>query len=72
VQLAKSYGARVTAVVATRDPDLVKALGADRAVDYTAQDFTQINETFDYVVVVEVAWRVLDVIASFFFPLAGV
>ncbi|MEK6744397.1 MAG: NAD(P)-dependent alcohol dehydrogenase [Nitrospirota bacterium] len=49
VQLAKSYGARVTAVVATRHLDLVRTLGADAAVDYTAEDFTQIGETFDYV-----------------------
>lgn len=49
VQLAKSYGARVTAVVATRHLDLVRTLGADRAVDYTAQDFTQMGETFDFV-----------------------
>lgn len=49
VQLAKSYGAQVTAVVATRHLALVKSLGADRAVDYTAEDFTQIGETFDAV-----------------------
>ena len=49
VQLAKSYGAAVTAVVATRHLDLVKSLGADRAIDYTAQDFTEIGETFDFV-----------------------
>jgi NADPH:quinone reductase-like Zn-dependent oxidoreductase len=49
VQLAKSAGAKVTAVVATRHLDLVTSLGADRAVDYTAQDFTQIEETFDFV-----------------------
>ena len=49
VQLAKSYGAKVTAVVATRHLDLVRTLGADRAVDYTAQDFTQIGDTFDFV-----------------------
>ena len=49
VQLAKSYGAKVTAVVATPHLDLVRSLGAERAVDYTAQDFTQIGETFDCV-----------------------
>lgn len=49
VQLAKSYGAKVTAVVATRHLDLVRTLGADRAVDYTAEDFTQIGEAFDFV-----------------------
>jgi NADPH:quinone reductase-like Zn-dependent oxidoreductase len=49
VQLAKSYGANVTAVVATRHLDLVKSLGADNVVDYTVGDFTQISETFDFV-----------------------
>ncbi len=49
VQLAKSYGAKVTAVIATRHLDLARSLGADRVVDYTAQDFTQIGETFDCV-----------------------
>jgi NADPH:quinone reductase-like Zn-dependent oxidoreductase len=49
VQLAKSYGAKVTAVVATRHLDLARQLGADRVIDYTAQDFTQIGETFDFI-----------------------
>jgi NADPH:quinone reductase-like Zn-dependent oxidoreductase len=49
VQLAKSYGAKVTAVVATRHLELVKSLGVQDAVDYTKQDFTQIGETFDVV-----------------------
>jgi len=49
VQLAKSYGACVTAVVATRHLDLVKSLGADRVIDYSAEDFTRIGETFDFV-----------------------
>jgi NADPH:quinone reductase-like Zn-dependent oxidoreductase len=49
VQLAKSRGAVVTAVVATQHLDLVKSIGADRAVDYTAEDFTRIGETFDCV-----------------------
>jgi NADPH:quinone reductase-like Zn-dependent oxidoreductase len=50
VQLAKCVGAAVTAVVATPHLELVKSLGADRAVDYTAEDFTRIGETFDFVV----------------------
>jgi NADPH:quinone reductase-like Zn-dependent oxidoreductase len=50
VQLAKASDAEVTAVVATRHLELVKSLGADRAVDYTAEDFTRIGETFDFVV----------------------
>jgi NADPH:quinone reductase-like Zn-dependent oxidoreductase len=49
VQLAKSYGAIVTAVTDTRHRGLVASLGADRVVDYTAEDFTQLGLTFDFV-----------------------
>ncbi len=50
VQLAaNTYGAEVTAVVSTQHLDLVKSLGAHHAVDYTAEDFTQIDKTFDCV-----------------------
>jgi NADPH:quinone reductase-like Zn-dependent oxidoreductase len=50
VQLAKSAGAMVTAVVATQHLELLKSLGADRVIDYTTEDFTRIGETFDFVV----------------------
>jgi NADPH:quinone reductase-like Zn-dependent oxidoreductase len=50
VQLAKSSGAVVTAVVATRHLALFKSLGADHAIDFTSEDFTRIDETFDCVV----------------------
>jgi NADPH:quinone reductase-like Zn-dependent oxidoreductase len=37
------------AVVSTRHLDLLESLGADRVIDYTAEDFAAIGETFDYV-----------------------
>ncbi len=49
VQLSKFYGADVTAVVSTPHLDLARRLGADRVVDYTVEDFTQIGESFDFV-----------------------
>jgi NADPH:quinone reductase-like Zn-dependent oxidoreductase len=49
VQLAKARGAEVTAVASTQHMDLVKTLGADHAVDYTAGDFTAIGQTYDFV-----------------------
>lgn len=49
VQLIKHLGARVTAVCHGRHLELVKNLGADRVIDYTSEDFTKLNETFDVV-----------------------
>jgi NADPH:quinone reductase-like Zn-dependent oxidoreductase len=49
VQLAKDLGARVTAVCATPHLDLVRGLGADKVVDYTAGDFTQDDQQYDAV-----------------------
>jgi NADPH:quinone reductase-like Zn-dependent oxidoreductase len=49
VQLAKYFGAEVTAVCNTKSLDLVKSLGADQAIDYTQNDFTLVGNDFDYV-----------------------
>lgn len=49
VQLVKHLGARVTAVCATPHLDLVKSLGADVVVDYMQEDFTQVDDSFDFI-----------------------
>ena len=50
VQLLKSLGANVTAVCATAHLELVRGLGADTVVDYTARDFTDDDQRYDVVV----------------------
>jgi NADPH:quinone reductase-like Zn-dependent oxidoreductase len=47
VQLAKVFEADVTAVCSTRNVEQARALGADRVVDYTREDFTRMGERHD-------------------------
>ena len=49
VQVARHFGAEVTAVCGTAGLDYVKALGADKAIDYRREDFTQGDAIYDFV-----------------------
>jgi NADPH:quinone reductase-like Zn-dependent oxidoreductase len=50
VQIAKSFGADVTAVCSTRNVDLVRSIGADHVIDYTKEDFTNSDQRYDVIV----------------------
>jgi NADPH:quinone reductase-like Zn-dependent oxidoreductase len=50
VQIAKSFGAEVTAVCSKRNVDMVRSIGADYVIDYKQEDFTQNGQRYDLIV----------------------
>ena len=49
VQLAKYFGAHITAVCNTKNTGLVRSLGADHVIDYMREDYTKTDQKFDFI-----------------------
>ncbi|MBM3180834.1 MAG: NAD(P)-dependent alcohol dehydrogenase [Chloroflexi bacterium] len=60
VQIAKSYGAEVTAVCRTRNLDMMRSIGADHVIDYTRGDFTKSGRQYDLILAVNGHHPILD------------
>ena len=60
VQIAKSFGAEVTAVCSTGKMDMARSIGADQVIDYTKEDFTKNGQHYDLILAANGYHRILD------------
>jgi len=52
VQIAKAFGAEVTAVCSTRNGDMARSIGADHVIDYTQDNFTKNGQRYDLIMTI--------------------
>ena len=60
VQIAKSFGAEVTAVCSTRNVDTARSIGADHVIDYTREDFTKSGQRYDLILAANAHHSIFD------------
>ena len=60
VQIAKSFGAEVTAVCSTRNVDLARSIGADQVIDYTREEFTRSGRRYDLIFAANAYHSIVD------------
>jgi NADPH:quinone reductase-like Zn-dependent oxidoreductase len=60
VQIAKSFGAEVSAVCSTRNVDTARSIGADHVIDYTQEDFRKSGQRYDLILGVNAHHSIFD------------
>jgi NADPH:quinone reductase-like Zn-dependent oxidoreductase len=60
VQIAKSFGAEVTAVCSTGNVDTARSIGADHVIDYTREDFAHSGQRYDLIIAANAHRSIFD------------
>jgi NADPH:quinone reductase-like Zn-dependent oxidoreductase len=60
IQIAKSFGAEVTAVCSRRNVDTARSIGADHVIDYTRENFTRSGQRYDLIIAANAHHSIFD------------